>query len=67
MSKREKYVFLSHSSEDKKIVEKIANNLTQYDLPLFFDQWEIKVGDSIVDKINLFLIVLFLYRQRFYK
>ena len=52
MSKQEKYVFLSYSSEDKKIVEKIANSLTQYDLPLFFDKWEIKVGDSIVDKIN---------------
>jgi hypothetical protein len=55
MSKQEKYVFLSHSSEDKETVEKIANNLTQYNLPLFFDKWEIKVGDSIVEKINLAL------------
>jgi len=52
LSKQEKYVFLSYSSEDKKIVEKIANDLTRYHLPLFFDKWGIKVGDSIVEKIN---------------
>lgn len=47
-----KLVFISHSSEDKIFVEKLATDLKKYHLPLWFDKWEIKVGDSIVEKIN---------------
>ena len=52
MEKTDKFVFLSYSSKDKEFAEKLAQDLKKYHLPMFFDQWEIKVGDSIVEKIN---------------
>jgi hypothetical protein len=45
-------VFLCHSSEDKSIVEQFANKLKSSQSYVWFDKWEIKVGDSIVEKIN---------------
>ncbi|MGD1046638.1 MAG: toll/interleukin-1 receptor domain-containing protein [Bacteroidota bacterium] len=45
-------VFLCHSSEDKVIVEQFANRLKSSKHYVWFDKWEIKVGDSIVEKIN---------------
>lgn len=48
----EKFGFISYSSKDKKFAEKLANELNQNGLPIFFDKWEIKVGDSIVEKID---------------
>jgi hypothetical protein len=45
-------VFLSHSSKDKDFVEKLANDLNKQGVGVWFDKWEIKVGDSIVEKIN---------------
>jgi hypothetical protein len=44
--------FLCHSSEDKPIVEKIANRIRSNGSIVWFDKWEIKAGDSIVEKIN---------------
>lgn len=52
MSKKERFGFLSYSSTDKEFVEKLAADLTKYKFPMFFDRWEIKVGDSIVEKID---------------
>jgi len=58
-------VFIAHASEDKKVAKKIANDLTKNGYQVWFDEWEIKVGDSIVDKINkgikdtAYMIVLF--------
>jgi len=43
----EKFGFISYSSMAKKFAEKLANDLNQNGLPIFFDKWEIKVGDSI--------------------
>lgn len=45
-------VFLSHSSTDKPIVEKIANYLVHKSINVWFDKWEIKYGDNIVQKIS---------------
>jgi hypothetical protein len=45
-------IFLSHSSKDKEFVRHIANDLQTYDLPVWFDEWEIKVGDSLTQKIS---------------
>src|SRR4051812_14035500 len=45
-------VFLSHSSEDKDIVRPLAERLRRDGLRVFFDEWEIKVGDSIPSKID---------------
>lgn len=45
-------LFLSHSSADKEFVDRLAMELHNKDLRIWYDKWEIKVGDSIVDRIN---------------
>ena len=50
-----KSFFLSHSSNDKEFVNRLAVDLSNQNLPVFFDKWEINVGDSIVEKINIAL------------
>ncbi|WP_067937022.1 toll/interleukin-1 receptor domain-containing protein [Alicyclobacillus kakegawensis] len=45
-------IFLSHSSKDKEFVRKLAADLKELGHDIWFDEWEIRVGDSIVSKIN---------------
>lgn len=45
-------IFISYSRPDKKLAKKIAKSLVERGYPVWFDEWEIKVGDSIIDKIN---------------
>ncbi|MFW6047164.1 MAG: toll/interleukin-1 receptor domain-containing protein [Candidatus Woesearchaeota archaeon] len=45
-------LFLSHNSADKVIVKKIANVLTSQGFSVWFDDREIKAGDSLSEKIN---------------
>ena len=45
-------VFLSHSSKDKDAVRDIAERLRRDGLKVWFDEWEIKLGDSIPSKIE---------------
>ena len=45
-------VFLSHSSLDKPIVRAIAKRLREDGVKVWFDEWEIKPGDSIPAKIE---------------
>ncbi len=45
-------IFLSHSSKDKELVRRLANDLKQAGLEVWLDEWEIKVGDSITHKID---------------
>jgi hypothetical protein len=45
-------VFLSHSSEDKIFIENLAEKLKADGFDVWYDDWEIHVGDSIVQKIN---------------
>ncbi|MDZ4404568.1 toll/interleukin-1 receptor domain-containing protein [Prosthecobacter sp.] len=45
-------VFLSHSAKDKPIVRDIAERLKKDGLKVWFDEWEIKPGDSIPSKID---------------
>lgn len=45
-------VFLSHSSKDKPVVRPIAERLRNDGLKVWFDEWEIKLGDSIPVKIE---------------
>lgn len=42
-------VFLSHSSKDKTIVRDLAARLRKDGLKLWFDEWELKPGDSTGD------------------
>lgn len=45
-------VFLSHSSKDKAVVRDLAKRLQADGLRVWFDEWEIKPGDSIPAKIE---------------
>ncbi|MDQ0641079.1 hypothetical protein QF042_004644 [Pedobacter sp. W3I1] len=45
-------IFLSHTSFDKPFVEKLANDLTRLGINVWFDKWEIKVGESLFWKIE---------------
>jgi len=44
-------VFISHSSEDKPFVEKLANDLTEQGIYVWFDAKELAIGDSIVGEV----------------
>jgi len=45
-------VFLCHSSSDKELVERFAIRLKLIGGHVWFDKWEIKIGESIVEKVN---------------
>jgi formylglycine-generating enzyme required for sulfatase activity len=45
-------VFISYSSKDRDFAERLATDLRASGAGVWFDQWEIKVGDSIAQKIN---------------
>jgi hypothetical protein len=45
-------VFLSHSSKDKAVVRPLAERLRKDGLKVWFDEWQIKPGDSIPAKIE---------------
>jgi len=45
-------LFLSHTSVDNPFVEKLAKDLKRIGVNVWFDKWEIQVGDSITWKIE---------------
>ena len=45
-------VFLSHTSSDKAFVNRLAIDLRGKNVPVWFDKWELKVGDSLSTKIS---------------
>lgn len=45
-------VFLSHSAKDKAVVRELAKRLRGDGVRVWFDEWEIKPGDSIPAKIE---------------
>jgi hypothetical protein len=45
-------IFLSHSSKDKTFVRKLAEDLISRGVPVWFDEWELKVGDSMNERIG---------------
>jgi exopolyphosphatase/pppGpp-phosphohydrolase len=44
-------VFLSHSSADNELAKRISEGLQKAGIKVFFDEAEIRVGDSFVEKI----------------
>ena len=65
MPKRKVKVFVSHSSKDKAIVDRIVSDLKNHGISVWYDKFEIKAGDNIVEKVNeglrdskYFLIIL---------
>lgn len=49
---KSKQAFISHSSKDKKDVEKIIPYLNGQDLPVWFDKCSISVGNSIIESVQ---------------
>jgi len=46
-------VFISHRGADSGLAEKLANSIKNCGAhEVWFDAWDIKIGDSIVGKIN---------------
>ena len=45
-------IFLSHSSANKPFVRKLGNSLTALGHNVWLDEWKIRVGDSIVEKVS---------------
>jgi hypothetical protein len=45
-------VFMSHSTQDKAVVRPLAERFRQDGLKVWFDEWELKPGDSIPAKIE---------------
>jgi hypothetical protein len=45
-------VFICHASEDKPNARAVATHLRELGSEVWFDEWEIRVGDSIVQKIS---------------
>ncbi|ADZ09355.1 TIR protein [Methanobacterium lacus] len=46
-----KHVFISYSHEDKYFANRIAEDLMKNGIEVWFDKWEIQVGDSLIEKI----------------
>lgn len=45
-------VFISYSNKDRQFVERLASDLKATGLRVWYDQWELKVGDSLISKIS---------------
>lgn len=45
-------VFISHAFEDKDYVSPLAHGLREVGLTVWYDEFELKIGDSINEKIN---------------
>lgn len=45
-------VFICHSSKDKAFVRTLANDLKAHGVPVWFDEWSLKLGDSLTEKIQ---------------
>lgn len=52
MDKIEKDLFISYSSKDKNFVQKLVHDLKAHGVTVWWDEWEMKVGDSIIKKIQ---------------
>lgn len=51
-NKKSKKLFLSYSNEDKQVALHLANKLKNAGLNVWFDAWGLKVGDTIVERID---------------
>ena len=49
-------IFLSHTAKDKKFVRELANHLKQYNVKVWVDEAEIKLGDSLIRKIEMGIV-----------
>jgi tetratricopeptide (TPR) repeat protein len=47
-----KNIFISYNHQDRPFVARLAQDLKAAGLPVWWDQWEIKFGDSIIQKVS---------------
>lgn len=52
LSMPEARVFVCHASEDKPVAREFASRLSALGAEVWLDEWEIRIGDSIVEKVN---------------
>lgn len=45
-------VFLSHTSTDKPFVKRLASDLRARSIDVWYDDWEMRVGDSLAERIQ---------------
>ena len=45
-------IFISYSVKDKDKARKIATELKNANLDVWYDEWSLQVGDSLVNKIE---------------
>src|SRR5689334_7267406 len=45
-------VFISHSSKDKEFVERLVADLSRHSIPVWYDKFDLRVGESVPGKIN---------------
>lgn len=46
------HLFLSHSSKNKELVRKLAQDLNVCEIDVWLDSWEINAGDSLYEKLS---------------
>jgi len=46
------HVFLSHSHKDKRFVRSLARKLEDYGIVVWLDEGELRVGDSLIERIS---------------
>lgn len=49
---KKKSIFISHTHSDKLFAERIALDISDYDINVWIDEAEIKLGDSLIQKIR---------------
>jgi hypothetical protein len=52
MNESQREVFVSYSSKDRRFAERLAGDLVGYGVRVWWDQWEMQVGDSLIAKIQ---------------
>jgi len=52
LKNRRYFVFISHNKKDKDAAREISLFLTSENINVWFDEWEISAGDSIIDQID---------------
>lgn len=45
-------VFISHSSKDKKFVDRLVSDLIKVGIQVWYDKFDVSIGDSITERIN---------------
>lgn len=50
--KRDMKVFISYTQQDKNHAELIADRLRQAGHDVWYDEWKLRVGDNLIEKIN---------------